>query len=403
MADTIGLQLKQAREAKNLTIQKVVQVTHIRAPYIEAIEADDFDSLPSPIQARAFLKLYAEFLGTSLEEAIARQRNGVADQSSSLSSSSPLPIQIPSSEHGMGNVPGRNSIPPMLGWLRKLFSQHNHSIPAIKKETRPKEPEDLIEEEVPLKQVVLKETPLAGVTPGVKPDNSHSQMIFISIGKTLKQRRESLSLTLDEIERHTHVRKHYLVALEAGEYASLPSSVQARGMLSNYAHFLNLDIDSILLTFADGLQAQLSERQVRSVLNSNNSSSKYSSNKNLPIKIPAIIRRYISVDIIVGGGLVVLLVTFAIWGTSRIINLRSGSTPQPSLPPMLNILNIPTELTTATPELITTGKWIQLGGSRSSRNARCHSTCFGKWTSTSRRHCPERGLRACYSGRKNPV
>ncbi len=74
MAETIGKQLKQAREAKNLTIQKVVQATHIRAHQIEAIEADDFEILPSPVQARAFLRLYAEFLGLSLDEIIAHQR-----------------------------------------------------------------------------------------------------------------------------------------------------------------------------------------------------------------------------------------------------------------------------------------------------------------------------------------
>ena len=60
MPETIGQQLKQRREAKNLTIQKVVQATHIRAHHIEAIEADDFEALPSPVQARAFLRLYAE-------------------------------------------------------------------------------------------------------------------------------------------------------------------------------------------------------------------------------------------------------------------------------------------------------------------------------------------------------
>ena len=48
----------------------------------------------------------------------------------------------------------------------------------------------------------------------------------------------------------------YLQALEAGEFDHLPSSVQARGMLNNYAHFLDLDVDALLLTFAEGLQTQ---------------------------------------------------------------------------------------------------------------------------------------------------
>ena len=79
MPETIGQQLKQAREARNLTIKKVTQATHIQARLIEAMEADEFESLPSPVQARAFLRLYAEFLELSLEDLIARQRSGVEE------------------------------------------------------------------------------------------------------------------------------------------------------------------------------------------------------------------------------------------------------------------------------------------------------------------------------------
>jgi len=75
MQETIGTQLKHAREAKNLTIKKVEQATRIRAYQIEAIEADDFESLPSLVQAQAFLRLYADFLGVSLEEIIASSQN----------------------------------------------------------------------------------------------------------------------------------------------------------------------------------------------------------------------------------------------------------------------------------------------------------------------------------------
>ena len=51
-------------------------------------------------------------------------------------------------------------------------------------------------------------------------------------------------------EAHTHVRKHYLELIEAGAFGELPSPVQARGMLANYAEFLNLDVDAILLYYA---------------------------------------------------------------------------------------------------------------------------------------------------------
>ena len=69
-----------------------------------------------------------------------------------------------------------------------------------------------------------------------------------------------LSLTLEEIERHTRMRAQFMDALEKGNFDELPSPVQTRGMLSNYASFLDLDVDDILLQFADALQARHRER-----------------------------------------------------------------------------------------------------------------------------------------------
>ena len=38
---SIGEQLKQAREARKLTIKQAVQATRIRSYYLEALESDD--------------------------------------------------------------------------------------------------------------------------------------------------------------------------------------------------------------------------------------------------------------------------------------------------------------------------------------------------------------------------
>ena len=54
-------------------------------------------------------------------------------------------------------------------------------------------------------------------------------------------------------------------------------------------------------------------------------------------------------DIVIGGGLVLLLLIFAIWGTSRVINLRSDVTPQPTAPSIANILGTVQEAATASP------------------------------------------------------
>ncbi len=70
-----------------------------------------------------------------------------------------------------------------------------------------------------------------------------------------------LSLTYEEIERQTRVRAVFLEALENGALEELPSPVQTRGILANYAVFLDLDADTILLRFADGLQARYREKR----------------------------------------------------------------------------------------------------------------------------------------------
>jgi cytoskeleton protein RodZ len=354
MAETIGQQLKQAREAKNLTIQKVVQATRIRAHHIEAIEADEFESLPSPIQARAFLRLYVEFLGLSLDETIARQRAGVEGLSTTPSDIPPFPGQLSAPTNELENIPVPEETHAVSDKLKRFLARINQVIPGPKVQAAPLEP---AKASTALEPIEEEDEEAVHLDEANVPhhDSLPSQAIFTSIGMTLRQRREGLSLTLDEIERHTHVRKHYLQALEAGEFAGLPSSVQARGMLSNYAHFLNLDVDTILLAFAEGLQTQRLERQasLEEMRQKTVSKSRFLSSLPFKIKIPVILRRYVSVDILVGGGLVVLLLTFAIWGTSRIITMSTGSTPQPTAPSILNILASSPELTTATPTLTT--------------------------------------------------
>ena len=80
--------------------------------------------------------------------------------------------------------------------------------------------------------------------------------IFREIGDRLQTQRESLGLTLNDIEHYTYVRLHYLQTIENGKINELPSPVQGRGMIEIYAKFLGLDADAILLRYADGLQAQ---------------------------------------------------------------------------------------------------------------------------------------------------
>jgi cytoskeleton protein RodZ len=59
----VGSQLRGAREAQGLTIEQAYKATRIKAVYLEAIEANRMSALPGPVQARGFVRSYANFLG----------------------------------------------------------------------------------------------------------------------------------------------------------------------------------------------------------------------------------------------------------------------------------------------------------------------------------------------------
>ncbi len=58
-----GIRLKQAREAREISLAQAKQSTGIEARYLTAMENDDWEVLPSKEQARNFLRKYAVFLG----------------------------------------------------------------------------------------------------------------------------------------------------------------------------------------------------------------------------------------------------------------------------------------------------------------------------------------------------
>jgi cytoskeleton protein RodZ len=66
--ESIGHILQDARERLGLTLEEVERGTRIRIYHLEAMERGDFDSLPSPVQARGFLHNYSEFLGLDSDQ-----------------------------------------------------------------------------------------------------------------------------------------------------------------------------------------------------------------------------------------------------------------------------------------------------------------------------------------------
>ena len=59
--------------------------------------------------------------------------------------------------------------------------------------------------------------------------------------------RERKGVDLYRAERDTKIRARYLAALERGDYRELPGAVYTKGFLRNYALYLGLDPDEVLL------------------------------------------------------------------------------------------------------------------------------------------------------------
>jgi cytoskeletal protein RodZ len=90
-----------------------------------------------------------------------------------------------------------------------------------------------------------------GLKRAVRVDRSDTDRGSVDPGPSLPERlyaaRERKGVDLYRAERDTKIRARYLGALERGDYKELPGAVYTKGFLRNYALYLGLDPDDVLL------------------------------------------------------------------------------------------------------------------------------------------------------------
>ncbi|MBE0410129.1 MAG: helix-turn-helix domain-containing protein, partial [Anaerolineales bacterium] len=259
MAVDIGRELAQVRQERGLELEQIAHETHIRLHYLKALESGEFDRLPSRVQAKGFLRVYAAYLDIPSAPLLAAFEN--------------KPLELTTVESSQPQPPAQST-------------------------------------------------------------DAHSDQekgIFEEIGSQLQHQRELLGLSIEDVSRQTHLRDHYLKALEAGDLNGLPSPVQGRGMLQNYAAFIGLDPERLLLRFAEGLQLRQSLKQA--------TRPKKAVGKR-PTAIHYRFLRFLSIDILLGLVLVASLVGFVIWGVIQINTMQAEPEPLPTFPSIADSLLI---------------------------------------------------------------
>ena len=124
------------------------------------------------------------------------------------------------------------------------------------------------------------------------------------------------------MEQNTHIPEHYLARLESGDFDSFPSPTQARGMLGNYADFLGLESEALLLQYAEALQARF---QQRAEAKPKPARPKLSRPKLAPLKfrLPEWAQPLLTRDVAFGALVGVLLLAFITYSIGRVLDTRA--------------------------------------------------------------------------------
>lgn len=317
MALTPGEQLRNKREEKKISLEQAAKDTNIRAHFLLALEEDRRGNIASEAQFRGFQRLYASYLG--IDPSLIVESRQVEPAIAPVEGTQPTES---------ANGDRKSSVE---GVVTNLLNRISKPKPAPREENGS-----------------------AGVTPAQAAYKTDvlSEKIFQEIGRDLQSQREALGISRLDVERQIRIRELYIFALENGQIDDLPSSVQGRGMLNNYAAFMNLDPEPLQTRFAEGLQQRRIEKTEEEVTRKkSNEIKKY----NAPVTGW---RRYLTPDLLIGGSVFAVLFILIVWGALQVIG-SSSQTPKPTTDSIASIL-ISTEtptlsLTETTPQSDLTG------------------------------------------------
>jgi cytoskeletal protein RodZ len=296
MQDYKGSELKKIREERNIPLEQVASDTRIRLSILQDLEDDAYSELSSSTQTKGFLRIYGQYLGVNQKE----------PEISAVQA--PTSFPEPSPEKPVSQAQPEAISPPAP-----------KPTPETKKKVEvPPEPKEEPED--------------------ASSDSMESTRILEKIGRELSARRRYLNIDWDVIQEQIHIPKTQIQALERGDLNSMSNPMQYKGLLQTYARFLNLDVESIMIRYADALQKRRVEtnatkRRLRKP------------GKVLP-PILVSLKRFFTLDLFFGTLLILGILGFLIWGIARMSDATQAPQATGTIPAVAEILlSEPTEPT----------------------------------------------------------
>jgi cytoskeleton protein RodZ len=110
---TFGEELRKEREIRGISLAEIADTTKISKRFLEAIEKNDFATLPAPVFTRGFVREYARYLGLNAEEMVDRYAHYV--RAAQLGEDDqPLPLVSSSTP---GDRPSRSTSSGRRSWV----------------------------------------------------------------------------------------------------------------------------------------------------------------------------------------------------------------------------------------------------------------------------------------------
>ena len=283
MQNLKGSQLKKIREERAIPLEQVASKTRIRLSILHDLEDDAYSELSSSTQTKGFLRLYAQYLGIDPDEPepIIPAEPDTPQQTEPTSSHQPEPVLPP--------APQPEAVQP----------------------------------------VPLASEPPASIHQEPFPE-TESEKILATIGRELSARRRYLNIGWDIIQEQTLIPKAQLQSLEQGDLNAMSNPLQFKGLLQTYARFLNLDLESVMLRYAEALQKRRAEI----------SSPKRRLRKPGKVLPPFLVtlKRFFTLDLFFGTLLILGILGFLIWGIARMSAVTRAPEADGTLPAVADVL-----------------------------------------------------------------